>query len=83
MAWRRIGAKPLSKAMLGYCQLDLIKLQWNFKQNTKLLIHENASQNIVCEIAAILSRGDELRHSLGGKLWYLQHNHIGDTIVYH
>ena len=31
------------------------KLQWNFNQNTKLLIYENASENIVCEMAAILS----------------------------
>ena len=34
------------------------KLQWNFTQNTKLSIHENASENIVCEMAAILSRGE-------------------------
>ena len=33
------------------------KLQWLSNQNIKLFIHENASQNIVCEIAAILSRG--------------------------
>ena len=33
------------------------KLQWNFDQNTKLFIHENASENTVCEKAAILSRG--------------------------
>ena len=32
-------------------------LQWNFNQNTKLIIHENAFENIVCEVAAILSRG--------------------------
>ena len=36
------------------------KLQWNFNQNTKLFINENASENIVCEMAAILSGGDEL-----------------------
>ena len=36
------------------------KLQWNFNQTTKLFIHKNASENIVCEKAAILSRGDEL-----------------------
>ena len=30
-------------------------LQRNFNQNTKLPIHEIASENIVCEIAAILS----------------------------
>ena len=33
------------------------KLQWNFNQNTKLFIHENASENILCKKAAILSRG--------------------------
>ena len=29
------------------------KLQWNFNQNTKLSIHETASENIVCETASI------------------------------
>ena len=33
------------------------KLQWNFNQNTKLFIEENASHNIVCEMATILSKG--------------------------
>ena len=32
------------------------KLQWNFNQNTKKIIHENASENIACEMVAILSR---------------------------
>ena len=32
-------------------------LQWNFNQNTVLFIHENASENIVCKMVAILSRG--------------------------
>ena len=33
------------------------KLQWNFNQNTKLLIQDNAFENIVCGMAAILSMG--------------------------
>ena len=33
------------------------KLQWNFNQNKKLFIYENASEYIVCKMAAILSRG--------------------------
>ena len=33
------------------------KPQWNFNQNTKSSIHENTSENIVCEMAAIWSRG--------------------------
>ena len=32
------------------------KFQWNFNQNTKLFIHDNASQNTVCKMAAILSK---------------------------
>ena len=32
------------------------KLQWIFNQNIKISVHENASENIVCEMAAILSR---------------------------
>ena len=33
------------------------KLQWNFNQNTNLFIHKNIAENIVCEMAAILSMG--------------------------
>ena len=29
---------------------------------TKLFIHKNAFENVVCEMAAILSRGDELTY---------------------
>ena len=42
------------------------KLQWNFNQNTKLFINENASENIVWETVAILSRG---RSRLSHHLW--------------
>ena len=31
------------------------KLQWNVNQNTKHFIHENSSENIVCEMEAIVS----------------------------
>ena len=34
------------------------KLQWNLNRNTKLFIHENAFENVVCEMTAILSRGE-------------------------
>ena len=32
------------------------KLQWNFNQNTKPVVHDNASQNIACEMVAISAR---------------------------
>ena len=35
------------------------KFKWNFNQNTKLFIHKNVSEDIICKMAAILSRGDE------------------------
>ena len=43
--------------MLGYNWTRRNKLRWNFNENTNLFIHENASENIVCEMAVILSRG--------------------------
>ena len=52
------GAKPLSRPMLVYCQLDLSMLRNKLHRNfTKLFIHEKASENIVCIMEAILSRG--------------------------
>ena len=33
------------------------KLQWNLNLNTKLFFHENAFENVVSEITAMLSRG--------------------------
>ena len=44
------------------------RLQWNFNQNTKLFIHENASENIVCEMATILCRGRWV-NSTNHKMW--------------
>ena len=40
------------------------KLQWNFDRNSKLSIHENAPENIGCEMAAILSRGRWVKPSI-------------------
>ena len=57
MACRLFGAKPLSKPMLIVNWVLRNKYQWKFNQNTNLFIHENASEKIVCEMAAILSRG--------------------------
>ena len=58
MACCLYSAKPLSEPMLVYCQLDpKNEFQRISNQNTKLFIHANAFENIVCEMAAILSRG--------------------------
>ena len=48
--------------MLCYCQLDPSEqTSVKFQLKYKTFIHENASENIVYEIAAILPREDELR----------------------
>ena len=47
------------------------KLQCNFNQNKKHFIHKIASENNVCEVAAILFRGDELTH------FYFKTTHLG------
>ena len=57
MACRLFDAKPLFKPMLGFCFCQMDPWGQTFNQNTKLFIHENASENVVCEMAAILSRG--------------------------
>ena len=51
------GTKPLSKPMLGYCQLDSSEqTSVNFQSRYKLFIHENETENSVCEMAANLFR---------------------------
>ena len=59
MACRLFGARPISKRMPGYCQLDSsgqtsVKLKSKYKT---LQSHENVFQNVVWEVAAILFRG--------------------------
>ena len=58
MACRLVGAKPLSESMLEYCQLNIAlnKLQWKLNRNSYNFIQEDAFENVVCEMAAILSR---------------------------
>ena len=57
---RHLNYIPLSEARLFAVLVDRTlrnKLQWIFNQNTKLLFYANASENTVCEMVAILSRG--------------------------
>ena len=58
MTCRLYGSKPLPEPMLLYCQLD----HWEqtsvkYKSKYKAFIQENAFENVVCEMAVILSRG--------------------------
>ena len=53
MACRLFGAKPLSKSMLGYCQLDKLKWNFNFADDIFRCIFMNEK---FCILAAILSQ---------------------------
>ena len=53
MACRLEGAKPLSKPVLEYCEVN--PWEQTFNQISKIFIQENAFENIVCKTAAILS----------------------------
>ena len=60
--FRRLVAYSAPSHYLNHCWVIVNwtlrnKHQWNLNQNTKLFIHQNASENIVCETAAILSSG--------------------------
>ena len=64
MACRLFGVNPFLNQLwvIVNCTLKN-KIQWNFDQNTKNVIFENASENVVWEMAAILTGGDELIRS--------------------
>ena len=50
------GNKPLSEPMLEYCQFEPYKKpQWNHKRNLYIFIQENAFENVICKMAAIVS----------------------------
>ena len=57
MACRLDGAKPLFEPMLEYCLWDP-KERTSVKSDRKsnIFIYENALENVVCEMASILSR---------------------------
>ena len=57
MACRLASAKPLSEPMLEYCWLDpREQTSVKINQNLYISIQENAFENVVRKIAAILSR---------------------------
>ena len=60
MACRLIGTKPLPELLLTVDWTCRNKFQRHFNQNSNILIQENIFKNVVCEMATILSSGDEL-----------------------
>ena len=57
MACRLAGPKPLSVPMLGKCCVDpQEQTSMNLNRNSYIFIQENAFENVVWEMVAILSR---------------------------
>ena len=56
MACRLFGGKQLPELSIGHLRHTSLK----FESKYKIFIHENAFENVICEIAASLSRRDEL-----------------------
>ena len=58
MACRLIGTEPLSELMLTNYHLDTYKhTSVKFDKIAQIFIHEKAFENVVWEMAVILSRG--------------------------
>ena len=54
---RLLGAEPLSEQVLACCQLEpKNNIQWTFNRKSNIFIRENAFQNNVTNLAAILPR---------------------------
>ena len=66
------SAKPLPESMVEYCELDLRNnRQWKFKQNSKILIQENAFCLSYIVLCVILDH-DIMRNNMIDKNRYLQ-----------
>ena len=75
MACRLFGTKPLPDPMLTSCQLDPYEqTSVKFGSNSKLFIH--AFENIVCDLAVILSNGRWVNKNLAAALWTLRYNDV-------
>ena len=58
IACRLFGAKPLLEPMLTYCQLDYWKqTSVKFKSKLQHFLSRKCTENVICKIMAILSRG--------------------------
>ena len=58
------------------------KLQWNWNQNTKLFIHENAYEYIFSEMAAILPRWRWVKNAESRTNWVPFCNHTWKSIFF-
>ena len=70
MAWCLTGTKPLPEPILIYHQFDTSnKPQWNFILTSKFFIEENAFENVVCKMLAMLFRPHWVKLLTEQTLW--------------
>ena len=62
MACRLVGAKPLFEPMLTYRVDPQEQTSVKFESKCKTFLHENAFEEVACEITAILSRPQYVRY---------------------
>ena len=72
MACSLVGVKPLSEPTLEYCQFEpWEKISVKFEVKFIIFIQENILENVVCEMAAILSWPQCVKRSFGiFMLWW-------------
>ena len=69
MACRLVGAKPFSEPMLKLYYHEQISL--NIIRNSYIFIHENAFENVVCEMVVILPQRQNVNsHEINRYRWY-------------
>ena len=87
--WELVMAMPIRRQTITWTNADSLSIgtlgtnvQWNLNQSTIVFIQKHAFKNVVCEMDAILSGGDELRVGNQSALfWISERSHI-ITIVF-
>ena len=78
------GLSPVLHQAITWTSAGLLSIgplnnpQWNFKTISDVFVQENALENVVCRVGAILSQphcvNAVISVSLGQQLWFLVHN---------
>ena len=77
------SVKPLFESMLWHFHCTLRnKLKWNFNRSPYIPMQENASENVVQKMAAILSRHRCVKSILGKKCFSARRRRANDLSLY-
>ena len=74
MACRLVGTNTLSEPNTGILLIGILRTnQWNKNQNSYIFIQQNTSENVVCEMSAILSLSLCVNKSTVHQFMHLEH----------